>query len=420
MFSSSKQPAPTVTTQKPAVSANLIMRAVEFRGTKEVEVNCNRPKPLVTEPTDAIVRITSTTICGSDLHLYHNEMPGMEKGDILGHEGVGIVESTGEKVTKFKVGDRVVVSAIIACGECEYCEKKMFSCCDRTNPSKEMEEMYGHRTAGLFGYSHLTGGYDGTQAEYLRVPIADVNLLKIPADLPEEKALLLSDVACTAWHACECGDVKPGQVVAVWGCGPVGLMTQIWAKHRGASRVIGIDLVTSRLERAKDEIGSEVIDINVHPNVVARMRELVPGGPDVCIDAVGYRYSKTVTHKVQKAIGMETDSVDIVTECVKCVKKGGSLALIGDYIGTANNFPIGALMEKAITTRGGQLYCQKYWHHLLDKFVKNEVKPDPSFLFTHKMEFDRAPFAYSVFDKKEDGVIKIILLLSKPTVVLNG
>jgi threonine dehydrogenase-like Zn-dependent dehydrogenase len=415
MFSSTKQEAPTITTQKPAVSANDVMRAVEFRGSKEVCVNKDRPRPMVTEPTDAILRMTSSTICGSDLHLYHNEIPRMEKGDILGHEGVGIVESVGDKVTKFKIGDRVVISAVIACGECEYCKQKMFSCCDRTNPSKDMEEMYGHRTAGLFGYSHLTGGYDGSQADYLRVPIADVNLLKIPTDLPEAKAILLSDVACTAWHACECGDIKSGQVVAVWGCGPVGLMTQVWAKHRGASRVIGIDLVPARLEKARDIVGSEVIDISVHTDVVSRMKELVPGGPDVCVDAVGYRYTKTVTHKVQKAIGMESDAVDILTECIKCVKKGGTISLIGDYVGLANNFPIGALMEKAITIRGGQLYCQKYWHLLLDKFVNNEVKPDPTFLFTHEIELDNARLAYDVFDKKEDGVIKILLWASKPT-----
>jgi threonine dehydrogenase-like Zn-dependent dehydrogenase len=191
-------------------------------------------------------------------------------------------------------------------------------------------------------------------------------------------------------------------------------MTQIWAKHRGASRVIAIDLVPARLEKARSIVGSEVIDINVHSDVISRMKELVPGGPDVCVDAVGYGYSKTVTHKVQKAIGIETDAVDILTECIKCVKKGGTIALIGAYVGTANNFPVGALMEKAITVRGGQVYCQKYWHLLLDKFVNDKVEPDPAFLFTHEMELDSATLAYKVFDKKEDGVIKILLWASKP------
>jgi len=388
------------------------MRAVEFHGTKDIRVNSKRPKPLLTEPTDVILRMVCTTICGSDLHLYHNAIHGMEKGDILGHEGVGIVESVGTSITKFKPGDRVVVSAVIACGECEYCKMKMFSCCDRTNPSKEMEEMYGHRTAGLFGYSHLTGGYDGTQADYLRVPLAEVNLLKIPPELDEFRALLLSDVACTGWHACELGEVRHESVVAIWGCGPVGLMTQIWAKHRGASRVIAIDNISKRLEKAR-MIGSEVIDFNEHPDVVARMRELVPGGPGICIDTVGYRYNKSFSDTIQKVVGAETDSVDVLTECAKCVKKGGNIAVIGDYIGTANAFPIGAIMEKSVTMRGGQLFCQKYWHTLLEKMLRNEVKPNPAFIFTHEMDLDNAPVAYDVFDKKEDGVIKILLWVNK-------
>jgi len=388
------------------------MCAVEFHGTRDVRVNPNRPKPLVTEPTDVIVRMVCTTICGSDLHLYHNAVPGLEKGDILGHEGVGIVDSVGTSITKFKPGDRVVISAVIACGECEFCKKQEFSLCDRTNPSKDMEDMYGHRIAGLFGYTHLTGGYDGTQAEFLRVPIAEVNLLKIPPELDDYKALLLSDVACTGWHANECGEVKIGTVVAVWGCGPIGLMTQIWAWHRGASRVIAIDSVPKRIEKARI-IGSEIIDLTEYPDVLARMRELVPGGPDVCIDTVGYRYTKTVSQSIQKAVGLETDSVEILSECAKCVKKGGKLSVIGDYVGTANGFPIGAIMEKGITLRGGQLYCQKYWHTLLEKFLRHEVKPNPSFLFTHEMDLDKAAVAYDVFDKKDDGVVKIMLWIDK-------
>jgi len=388
------------------------MRAVEFHGARDVRVNPKRPKPLVTEPTDVIVRLTCVTICGSDLHLYHNAVPGMEKGDILGHEGVGIVDSVGSSITKFKPGDRVVISAVIACGECEYCKQEMFSLCDRTNPSKEMEDMYGHRIAALFGYTHLTGGYDGTQADFVRVPLAEVNLLKIPPELDNYRALLLSDVANTGWHANEFGEVKAGNIVAVWGCGPIGLMAQIWAWHRGASRVIGIDSVPKRLEKAR-LIGSEIIDTSENPDVVAKMRELVPGGPDVAIDAVGYRYTKTVAHTIQKAVGIETDAVDIINEAAKCVKKGGRLVVIGDYFGVANGFPIGAIMEKGITLHGSQLFTQKYWHILLEKFLKNEVKPNPGFLFTHEMDLDNAPIAYDVFDKKDDGVVKILLWVDK-------
>jgi len=226
------------------------MRAVEWQGTKNVKV-VHRPKPLVTDPTDAVLRITSSTICGSDLHLYHNEFSGMQKGDVLGHEFMGIVESVGSGVKDIKVGDRVVASAVIADGICNYCKMGLFSCCDGTNPSKQMEKLYGHRTAGLFGYSHLTGGYEGGQAEFVRIPFADVNLLKIPQGLPDEKVLFLSDIASTGWHATELGEVKAGQTVAIWGAGPVGLMACMWSKYRGATKIILIDAVESRLNLAE-------------------------------------------------------------------------------------------------------------------------------------------------------------------------
>jgi len=406
-----KNPVATSTPQHPATSATEVMRAVEWHNKREIRVNPQRPMPKITHPTDVIVHITATTICGSDLHLYHNEIPGMVKGDIMGHEAVGVVNEVGEHVTHIKPGDRVVISAVISCGTCDYCRKGHFSCCDTTNPSSEMEEMYGHRTAALFGYSHLTGGYEGLQAEYARVPFGDVNCLKIPNELSEENAILLSDVACTGWHAAiECGQVKEGHVVGIWGAGPIGLMAAIWSLYAGAKRVIVIDNVHSRLTMAKDRIGCEIINFDEHKDVVCRMNELVPGGIDVAIDAVGFRYSKTLRHQVQRMMFIETDAIDVINECVKCVKKAGVFAIVGDYVGVANGFPIGAIMEKAITIRTGQLFCQKYWHKILNLLVNQKVHPDPGqLLITHHMKLDDAPGAYKMFDEKKDGIIKVLM-----------
>ncbi|KAL1916380.1 uncharacterized protein VTP21DRAFT_5571 [Calcarisporiella thermophila] len=387
------------------------MRAVVWHGNTSVGVDeCG--KPTLTEPTDVIVRMTATTICGSDLHLYHNTVQGMKSGDVLGHEAIGIVHQVGSQVKNFKEGERVAISAVIACGKCEYCQRGLFSCCDTTNPSRDMEQMYGHRTAGLFGYSHLTGGYEGTQAEYIRVPFADVNLLQLPSEseLSDEDALLLCDVACTGWHANERGHVTEGRTVAVWGCGPVGLMAQIWAKYRGASRIIAIDNDKERLQLACEYIGVETIDATEHTDVVKRMQEICPGGVDCAIDCVGFRFPKTMMHKVSRALMLETDAPEVVSECIKCVKKGGSVSLIGDYVGTCNQFPIGALMEKSVCIHGGQVLVQKYWKDILDILKNQKVKPDPGkILFTHRVPFKEAPKAYSLFDKHEDGCVKVML-----------
>jgi threonine dehydrogenase-like Zn-dependent dehydrogenase len=272
----------------------------------------------------------------------------MEKGDILGHEGVGIVEQVGSEVKTLKEGDRVVISAIISCGDCEYCMKGQVSLCVNTNPNTQMETMYGDKLAGVFGYSHLLGGYEGCQAEFVRVPIGDVNCLKIPDSLPDEKAILLSDIACTGWHANELGEVTEGKTVAIWGCGPVGLMAIMWAKFRGASRIIAIDDVADRLQIART-FGAETINFNETSDVVAAIRDLIPGGPDVGIETAGFRFPQTLLHKAERAIHAETDSPEIVTQIIKTVKKGGNISLIGDYYAYANHFPIGALMEKSKT-----------------------------------------------------------------------
>ncbi|KAL7749417.1 hypothetical protein RI367_005288 [Sorochytrium milnesiophthora] len=390
--------------QTPRQSDTETMKALVYHGTKDIRCD-TVPKPLITDPRDCILKITSTTICGSDLHLYHSFIQEMSSGDIIGHEFCGIVESIGPDVKDVKVGDRVVVSAVIAEGHCNFCQEKKFSLCDRTNPSKSMEYLYGHRTAGLFGYSHLTGGYPGGQAQFARVPYADVNTIKIPDGVPDERVLLLSDVLATSYHGTELGEVHDGDVVAVWGCGPIGLATVMWSFHRGAKRVLAIDCVPERLAKAK-ALGAEVINFK-ETNVLERIRELVPGGPDVCIEAAGSRYAKSWQHSIQKALMLETDAIDTVVECIVSCAKGGRVALIGDFIGYANQYPIGAQMEKGLTVRGGQLWCQKYWGMIMDKVLKNEI--DPSFLITDRMPLEKGPEAYRRFDNKEDGILKVIL-----------
>jgi len=395
-------------TAKPKYDPNRMMNAVEWNGTKSVKV-VQRGKPMVTDAGDAIIRVTSTTICGSDLHMYTNEKPigmAMKTGDILGHEPMGIVEEVGPNVKNFKVGDRVVVSFCISCGACEYCKKQLFTLCDNTNPSKEMEKMYGHRISGAFGYSHLTGGYDGGQADYLRVPLADNNMLKITGNKPDEKYLFLSDIVCTGWWANEMGEVKQGSTVVVWGCGPVGLMAQMWAKFRGASRVIAVDGVDYRLKVAREKLGSEIIDFR-EEDVVAAIQKMLPGGPDVCIDAVGFRFPKSLLHKIERAVKLETDSPQILNEAILACKKGGNISIVGDYFAYANQFPIGPMMEKGLTVRGGQTPVQRYWKELLGYIESGKV--DPSFVISHTIDLTNAADAYKIFEAHEDNALKIIL-----------
>jgi threonine dehydrogenase-like Zn-dependent dehydrogenase len=381
------------------------MTALEWHGNKDVRV-VQRFRPAITEPRDIIVRVTYATVCGSDLHLYHKEFDGLEPGDILGHEAVGIIEQVGPEVKNFKAGDRVVVSAVIACGECFYCKQMQTSLCLSTNPDPRLDAVYGQRLSGIFGYSHLLGGYEGCQAEFVRVPIGDVNCLKIPDTLSDAKAILLSDIACTGWHANELAEVKEGQTVAVWGCGPVGLMAMMWAKFRGASRIFAIDNLPYRLQIAKEQFGAETIDYS-KADVVSTIRNLLPLGPDVCIEAVGFRYAKSVTHAAQRAAQLETDTPDILSEVFKSVRLGGHVSIVGDYYNLANAFPIGAMMEKGITIRGSQVYVHKYWKQLMEYFVQGKV--DPSFVFTHEMPLEKVDEAYRIFDQKQDGAIKILL-----------
>jgi len=330
----------------------------------------------------------------------------MEKGDVLGHEFMGIIEDVGPDVTKFKIGDRVVVSAIICCGKCMYCKKGLTSCCDWTNPSKDMEKQYGHRSSGVFGYSHLTGGYEGGQAEYVRVPLADNNLLKVPKKLSDEKVLLLSDVICTGWHANVLGGVTEGTFVAIWGCGPVGLMTAMWAKFKNATKIIMIDCDENRLRFAREKL--DVITINFEDgNVCDAIKKHFPMGPDVAIDCVGFRFAKSTKHKLQRSLKLEKDVPEVLTECITSVRKGGVVSIIGDYFSKANKFPIGAFMEKSLTMRGGQVCVQTYWKELLGYIKEGQV--DPTFVITHTMPLDRAQDAYDIFDNHDDKCLKILL-----------
>jgi threonine dehydrogenase-like Zn-dependent dehydrogenase len=383
-----------------------MMKALCWKGNASVSVD-SVPKVQITDPGDALIKVTATTVCGSDLHLYHNEMQGMAKGDIMGHEAMGIVEQVGPQCKNLKVGDRVVISFLIACGKCAYCERGEWSCCDTTNPSKDMEKLYGHRTAGLFGYSRLTGGYEGCQAEYIRVPYADNNTLKIPAHLKDEQVLLLSDVLCTSYHACECAYQGKDDVVAVWGAGPIGLATSMWAFFRGAKRVILIDHDANRLALARKHMPNiEIIDYGKE-DVVNTMHKICPGGPDVSIDAVGFRFPTSIIHKLERTVRFETDSPQILNEAITCTRKGGRIGIIGDYYAYTNHFHIGAFMEKSLQMRGGQAWVQRYWAQILQWI--DEGKVDGTWLITHHMPFTEAAKAYGMFDQHQDGAVKIML-----------
>jgi len=386
------------------------MNATEWHGTEDIRL-VTRPAPDITDPSDAIVRVTTCTICGSDLHMYFNKLPaprgpGMQKGDVLGHESMGIVDKVGPNVRNIKVGDRVVISAPIACGQCEYCRDERYSLCDTTNPSAAMESLYGHRSAALFGYSHLTGGLAGGQADYCRVPFADVNLLAVPDQLTDEHVLLLSDVICTGYHGTELAEVTRGSKVVVWGCGPVGLAAAYLSKLRGASIVISIDNDPVRLEKAK-LFGADPLNFDQVSSVTDEIAKRIPGGPTNCIDCVGFRFPKSFLSWVQLKMNIETDAVDIVKEMIISGRKGARLALIGDYFNFTNGFPIGAFMEKGQSMAGGQLWCQKYWKHLLDLISSGQM--DLRFLFSHRYHLKDISNAYKTFAHHNDDCTKTIV-----------
>jgi len=318
---------------------------------------------------------------------------------------MGIVEDKGTAVKNIQIGQRVVVAFDIACGQCEFCKREEFTACDNTNPSKLMEEMYGARTSAMYGYSHLTGGVPGGQAEYVRVPFADTNCLVIPDNIPDEKALYLSDLLPTSFHGTELAGVDETTTVGIWGLGPIGLMTARWCQYKKAKRIIGIDRVPERLKKARD-FGIEVIDID-NQDVLKTLHTMVPRGLDCSIECAGFDYAKSFKHKVEMAVGLETDSADILTEMIHTTRKFGQISIIGVYAGYTNHFPIGALMEKDLNVNGGQAPVQRYWKKILKNLEAGEI--DPTEVVTHKAKLSDGPELYKNFYEKKDGVIKTFL-----------
>jgi threonine dehydrogenase-like Zn-dependent dehydrogenase len=385
--------------------SNQLMKALVWRNAKNVSYE-SVPRPTLEHPRDVILKVTATSICGSDLHLYANEVPGMQSGDILGHEFMGRIIEKGSEVKDLELDDRVVVSFAIADGSCSHCMRGEFTACEATNPSREMKQMYGHCLSGIFGYSHLTGGYSGGQAEFVRVPFADVNCLRVPDEIPDDKALYLSDVLCTSYWANEMGNVGEGDVVAIWGLGPIGLLSAMWAVKRGARHVIGIDCVPERLELAERELGIETVKFDKQ-DTVRTLAEKFPEGVDVGIDAAGFRFAQSYKHSLERMAGLETDTPEILTQIMMSTRMFGRVSIVGDYFGTANEFPIGMLMEKGLTVRGGQCPVQRFWKEILKKLESGEV--DPSFIVTHRLQLGEGPQAYEQMFKRSKGYIKTFI-----------
>jgi len=375
------------------------------------------PDPKILNRRDAIVRLTSTCICGSDLHLVDGFIPFMKPGDILGHEPMGIVEEVGPDVdkSKVKVGQRVVVPFPIGCGNCFFCKRGLWSCCDNTNPKPYLAEtMFGQSTAGIFGYSHLTGGYAGGQAQYLRVPLADVNCQIMPEDFTDHQLVFLSDIFPTGYMAAQHCNIQRDDTVAVWGCGPVGQFTIRSAMLLGAAQVVAIDdeeKVPERLQMARD---AGAITINMHDEYVyERLLDLTGGiGPDVCIDAVGmeahgYTAMETIYDKIKTNLFMETERPHVIRQAIECCRKGGTVSIPGVYGGVADKIPLGALMNKALTIKTGQTHVHRYVPELLDHVRHGRI--DPSFVVTHRIPLSQAPHGYKIFREKQDGCIKVVL-----------
>ncbi|MEW6161186.1 MAG: zinc-dependent alcohol dehydrogenase [Verrucomicrobiota bacterium] len=385
------------------------MKAVCWHGKFDVRVE-NVPDPKILNPRDAIVKVTSTAICGSDLHIYDGVIPMMQRGDILGHEFMGEVIELGNAVKNLRIGDRVVVPFSIACGNCYFCQHDMWSLCDNSNPHAALaEQMFGYSEAGLFGYSHLYGGYAGGQAEYVRVPFADIGPLKVPADLTDEQVLFLSDIFPTGYMAAENCQIKPGDIVAVWGCGPVGQFAIRSAFMLGAERVIAIDGEARRLQMAERQ-GAQTIVSDVH--VTDQIKELTGGrGPDGCIDAVGLeahaRLHDTRYDQSKKQLDFSTKYPHVLRQAIEACRKGGVISIAGVYAGMLKKFPLGVAFAKGLTFKMGQTHVHRYMRLLLEKIQRGHV--DPTFVITHRLPLEDAPNGYGIFNEKEDGCVKVVL-----------
>src|SRR5690349_17331738 len=384
------------------------MKATCWMGKRKVEV-VDVPDPKILNQQDAIVKISSTAICGSDLHLYNGFVPTMERGDILGHEFMGEVVEVGSAVKNLKVGDRVVVPFCISCGSCFFCQKGLFSLCENSNPNAvEAELLWGHSPAGLVGYSRLTGGYAGGQAQFVRVPFADVGPIKVPEGMPDEQALFLSDIFPTGYMAAENCNIQPGDTVAVWGCGPVGQMTIRSAYLLGAERVIALDDSQDRLDMAR--LGKAETLNFANADVVEALKAMTGGrGPDSCIDAVGMEaHGKAIGalyDRVKQAAMLETDRPHVLRQAIQACRKGGTISIPGVYGGLIDKFPIGAAFSKGLTFKMGQTHVPKYMKPLMERVQRGDI--DPSFLITHRVNLDDAPEAYKEFRYEPNRCIKV-------------
>lgn len=374
------------------------MKAIVYEGIRNVKVK-DVEDPKIHRSDDIIVRVTSTAICGSDLHLIHGFVPNLPRGFILGHETMGIVEETGKEVTKVKKGDRVIVPFPVSCGHCWYCEHDLWSQCDNSNPNGEI--------GGIFGYSNTYGGYDGGQAQFLRVPYANVGPRVIPDELSDEQVLFLTDILPTSLWGVDMAGVKPGDTVVVLGCGPVGLLAQKWAVYKGAGRVIAVDCIDYRLEHAKRFNQVEIVNFQQHDNTGEYLKEITHGGADAVIDCVGMDGKMSNIEKVESVLKLQGGSKSAIEISTQAVRKGGTVVLVGVYGARYNNFPLGDFFSRNITLKMGQCPAHSYVDPILE-LIKNG-KFDATDIITHKLSIDKGEHAYKIFDGKDDNCIKVIL-----------
>ncbi|MCS3760219.1 zinc-dependent alcohol dehydrogenase [Bradyrhizobium centrosematis] len=389
------------------------MKALVWHGKEDIRCD-TVTDPEIQDPRDAIIKVTSCAICGSDLHLFHNFIPGMLPGDIMGHETMGEVVEVGSGVDgKLKKGDRIVVPFTIICGECEQCKRGNFSVCETTNRKRHLaDKVFGHATAGLFGYTHLTGGYPGGQAEYLRVPYADATHIKVPAGIPDEQLLFLSDIFPTGWQAAAQCDIEPTDTVAIWGCGPVGQMAIRSAILLGANQVIAIDCLPERLSMAEAG-GATTINFETE-SVLERLQELTDGkGPEKCIDCVGMEshvmasLPDTLLDRAKQMVMAESDRPHVLREMIYVCRPGGIISVPGVYSGMSDMLPMGAFMNKGLTMRTGQTHVNRWTDDLLRRIEDGEI--DPSFVITHTVPLEQGPEMYQVFRDKRDSCVKVVL-----------